>query len=117
IRDFHVTGVQTCALPILTATVALRFLRVLRGVTASCPSGTRGRTLTGRKLPPGRGGTLLPSGGIGRRRRLSSSCLKGVRIGPFPPTALTILALRSLTSQSRLSGSMRALLLWPRLSI
>src|SRR5690606_40686771 len=82
-----------------------------------CSSDLRGRTLTGRKLPPGRGGTLLPSGGIGRRRRLSSSCLKGVQIGPFPPTALTILALRSLTSQSRLSGSMRALLLWPRLSI
>src|SRR5690606_40790758 len=53
IRDFHVTGVQTCALPIL-----------LRGRRPERPARLAGRG-AGRDGAPGRGLALHPEGGGG----------------------------------------------------
>src|SRR5690606_39568787 len=68
IRDFHVTGVQTCALPILDG---------LAPVAGSCPgaavshaavSGGAAAQCGGAALPPSDGATLSgPGAGPGRR--------------------------------------------------
>src|SRR5690606_39520408 len=65
IRDFHVTGVQTCALPILTADHVAAVLALLDGVGAvDVPGGVRARRAGDRirlERPPS-GPAVAPAG-------------------------------------------------------
>src|SRR5690606_40666516 len=74
IRDFHVTGVQTCALPIST-----------RRNSASKPTPNSVRERRASDRPEGSPALSIPRAGLPTKARISMSFRLGIRAFPFPP--------------------------------